>query len=634
MQTIVIQAGGRGTRLQEYTANIPKPLITIGNTTLLYHNLDVLHSLFPSCNIHIIADHHSSIILSYLKAYPHPSKPSVHLAAHRGTASGLAAIHSLEPESGIIFLWCDLLLSKDSFEELDLTSSIPLVGVTSDFPCRWSHHPTFGLKECPSQSRGVAGIFFLPTCFCRHSALPNKGEFVRWLSVQVTPLSCFDINGTLELGDYNRYRSYLDQHSNNRSRFFNRLELSDKIVVKSCIDRHYEHLIEAELKWYNYVETHGYGAAPRLVSKRGLVLERLSGNHPDQISPQSSIISSIIGSLRSLHGLETRPSNKDDLSEMYVAKTLERLKEVEPLLPLDRSEICINSRMYMNPVHPSNLPGFIEIMNQYLVDEAPDFNVIHGDPTFSNILYNDSSQRAFLIDPRGRFGSNAIFGDPDYDWAKLLYSIEGSYDKVNTREFFVRRLDDGNYLLSVPLSGYEKYSDLVYSHASSSMRVRLIHATLWFGLAGYIKNHLDSITASFLKGCMVYDSFLSHRLRLSALPKTWFIDIDGTIVAHNSCKEQHSDVVMLPGVEAFLSRIADSDTIFLTTSRPRQQCICVLNAVSKIFKGRLLLVDSLGHGERILINDLKPSGLQMAYSLNLRRDAGFNAHDFTIDHEI
>ena len=40
-----------------------------------------------------------------------------------------------------------------------------------------------------------------------------------------------------------------------------------------------------------------------------------------------------------------------------------------------------------------------------------------------------------LIDPRGYFGFTELYGDPNYDWAKLYYSIVGNYDRFNLKDF-------------------------------------------------------------------------------------------------------------------------------------------------------------------------------------------------------
>ena len=56
--------------------------------------------------------------------------------------------------------------------------------------------------------------------------------------------------------------------------------------------------------------------------------------------------------------------------------------------------------------------------------------IIHGDLCFPNILYDPLSRLFKFIDPRGSFADSGIYGDPRYDAAKLLHSIDGGYDFI------------------------------------------------------------------------------------------------------------------------------------------------------------------------------------------------------------
>lgn len=107
-------------------------------------------------------------------------------------------------------------------------------------------------------------------------------------------------------------------------------------------------------------------------------------------------------------------------------------------------------------------------------------------------------------------------------------------------------------------------------------------------------------------------------LELSTLKKTWFFDFDGTLVLHHS-----EDIVFIAGVLDFLKKIQDkSDVIIITTSRPNNQRRKIEEAFySNGVKNFVLLLD-LPYGERLLVNDIKPSGLKTAYAINVQRDSG------------
>jgi len=109
-------------------------------------------------------------------------------------------------------------------------------------------------------------------------------------------------------------------------------------------------------------------------------------------------------------------------------------------------------------------------------------------------------------------------------------------------------------------------------------------------------------------------------IELSTLPKTWLIDIDGTLFRHNGHLSGKDD--LLPGALEFIRSIALSDHIVLLTARgPEHEELTHQSLQSAGIRYDKILF-GLPSGERILINDTKPSGLQTAHAVNLERDAG------------
>ncbi len=111
------------------------------------------------------------------------------------------------------------------------------------------------------------------------------------------------------------------------------------------------------------------------------------------------------------------------------------------------------------------------------------------------------------------------------------------------------------------------------------------------------------------------------RLILSNLGHTWILDLDGTILKHNGYKENGVDI-FLPGAKEFLNNIPEKDMIIFITSRKEQykeqtELFLKHNGVRYNY-----IIFNAPYGERILINDEKPSGLAMAVAMNFKRDSG------------
>lgn len=107
-------------------------------------------------------------------------------------------------------------------------------------------------------------------------------------------------------------------------------------------------------------------------------------------------------------------------------------------------------------------------------------------------------------------------------------------------------------------------------------------------------------------------------LELSNLPKTWLIDIDGTIVKHNGYKNGKD--ILLDGVKDFFDKLDKRDSVILLTARSEEfrEITEDFLQVNHIRYDKIIF--GLPTGERILINDNKPSGLVMGHVFNKERD--------------
>ncbi|MCM1100978.1 MAG: hypothetical protein NC398_06295 [Acetatifactor muris] len=113
---------------------------------------------------------------------------------------------------------------------------------------------------------------------------------------------------------------------------------------------------------------------------------------------------------------------------------------------------------------------------------------------------------------------------------------------------------------------------------------------------------------------------MEDKLVLSTLPKTWIFDLDGTVLKHNGYKTDGADT-LLTGAKEYLDAIPQEDKIIFLTSRTeayRQMTLAFLEENGIPFDEILF---DMPMGERILVNDRKPSGLDMAVAVNMDRDA-------------
>lgn len=121
-------------------------------------------------------------------------------------------------------------------------------------------------------------------------------------------------------------------------------------------------------------------------------------------------------------------------------------------------------------------------------------------------------------------------------------------------------------------------------------------------------------------------------LELSNLNKTWIFDLDGTLVKHNGYLLDGADC-LLDGVKSFLDQIPKDDYIVILSARSSMYKTQTEEFLQKEGIRYNIILFDIPLGERILVNDKKPSGLKTAYSFNIERDEGINI-DYSINEEL
>ena len=123
-----------------------------------------------------------------------------------------------------------------------------------------------------------------------------------------------------------------------------------------------------------------------------------------------------------------------------------------------------------------------------------------------------------------------------------------------------------------------------------------------------------------------------EQLKISPLGHTWVLDFDGTLVEHNGYKTGEDK--FLPGAKEFLQSIPKDDFVLILTAREKD----AKGKTEKFFKNNWIryneILFEMPMGERILINDNKPSGLRCAYAITPNRNQGLENLDIVIDENL
>lgn len=304
---------------------------------------------------------------------------------------------------------------------------------------------------------------------------------------------------------------YTETNPQSLTRPFNKIEFRDNLVIKTPLDSQGREIAKKECAWYEFVRDLGFRQIPHIYALSPLTMAKIKGKNIQEYecllkSQKREILAKIIALLQSLHNLTPKiRANSTDSHQTYIAKTFDRLALVENLIPFAQSEfIKINGRYYKNALFEKD-----KIANLITSHFPSEFALIHGDPTFSNILFDSFNMQVVLIDPRGYFGKSAFYGDSDYDFAKLYYSLCGDYDQFNRKKFTLL-ISECEVELFIKSSGWsdmeEEFFDLLPS--VSKAKIKLLHALIWLSLTSYAWEDYDSICVAFYRGTMLLEEFL------------------------------------------------------------------------------------------------------------------------------
>lgn len=495
---IVVQAGGKGTRLEHLTKNKPKCLVPINNLPILFQ----LFKRFPKKKFIIIGDYHFDVLKEYLRAFAEVQYILVDSTGKTGTLSGIKeAIRFIPEKSPFVLIWSDLILADD----LQFPEQGRYIGLSKDFKCRWKYEAG-KFEEIESYEYGVAGLFLFEDKNVLRD-IPDQGEFVRWLQRQKLQFNELPMYKSKEYGLLSEYNKLEPP----KCRPFNQLIIKDNSIIKMPVTEQGKEIALKEQAWYRYINQHSlFKEVPFIYSYQPFEMERIKGANIYEytgiaLEEKKSILNSVVNTLKQLHRIGKIGADYFSVKEAYFDKTISRLKKVRDLIPFTNQEfIVINNRKCRNIFFYTN-----ELENKIQALEVTHFNFIHGDCTFSNMMLTENLQPK-LIDPRGYFGSTLLFGDVDYDWAKLYYSLVGNYDQFNLKRFDLTIVEQ-KVNITVESNEWEDLEEYFFSLLQNEVsveKIKLLHAIIWLSLTTYAWEDYDSICGAFYLGLYYLEEVL------------------------------------------------------------------------------------------------------------------------------
>jgi hypothetical protein len=442
--TLLITSGAYvGGELAVEFGRLPPAFLPVGNRRLFIHQ----HAA--------IGRHFGRVLLTLPTSFP-VGDHDLALLAERGielirvddgqslAASILSGLGQADVSGPIAILHGDTLIYDLPWDRPDAVSVAEAADAYQWAGCRILDgrvHDVFNLPEGELEPRPIlSGFFHFGDVNQLVLALAaSGGSFIAGLRRYMArrPMEALPNPQWLDFGHLHTYYASRGQITTERA--FNSLAVDRLIVAKGSrrADR-----MEAEASWYEQVPGALRIFLPNYLGRRevggetGYALQFLYmasladlfvfGRLPETV--WSQIFRSCAHFLEEAGRVRALATIADDAMALYLPKTLKRLAEFA-----DQQGIDLERGWIINGVA---VPGLTEIARSSAERITPPqphhLSVVHGDPCFSNIMYDFRSRSVRLIDPRGQSaeGAPTIWGDNRYDLAKLHHSIVGNYDLI------------------------------------------------------------------------------------------------------------------------------------------------------------------------------------------------------------
>ena len=492
VKNVVIVAGGKNSRFREMSI-FPKLLLPINPVdSILTHDM----KLFRKQNVTILVNQDYYQMTKDYVANLGLKCNVVESTCTKGSATSIFSALAELPKENVLFIWSDLILSKDAIEDFmeKIKDVDDLVYGTYTLDYR------LGVDKSGSalgDQHNLPGIYYardLNKLFDGFKVGSEEVDLAELFERTLTSHRAVPYEG--QILEFRDKKTFLDfykdpfQKVSPTARFFNQISVNGDTLIKKCINKNYDKLIEREALWYEELENEGLSAiAPKFYSfdseNHIMKIEYIKGKPVfDALNYEnlSQVMESIHKNLEQLHSIKAASVSEEDFidsmrDELYV-KPLERCKKVKNML-INYDEGALISLLS-------------EAWN-YIKDNADkEACLVHGDLNMSNMILSDEGEVKF-IDPRGYFGKLKLYGSADYDYSKVLYALSG-FDKFNAANYIY--YSDGVY------DKPEDRTEFAPSWLNTKLN-RVIVATIWISLTSYIGQDIYKANIAYEHGVML-----------------------------------------------------------------------------------------------------------------------------------
>ena len=524
---IVFVAGGRSTRFNHLSKMFPKILLpTSKSDSILANNIQLLDN--PNNNLFLIINHNFyDMVVEYLDRVFIDYRLKIFKAYNtNGSYNSIRAVAEEYKEEfpleDVLFIWSDLILDK-SFNPNKFDSDS--IGTFRNLHNRYDFSDGNVFK---STKGNIIGIYYIKDLTRLFELVPldkytDNFDLVDAIAKDIetygSEYKAIPIENIEEYRDYEIYKKlYKSKSIENKAktRFFNEMRVVEKdghkCLFKKVIDPNYRNVMKNEYQWYESLTNSEfskfipkiYGVDRENDNINGFYMEYLEPNEYCTLYeyiysfPQEESIEvyeNIRKSLDMLHESSIKLVSKEiferDLRKEIVSKVLKR---------------CDGIHTYLQNYNREKLSELLErtynVILEYEPNDTVEYCICHGDLNASNVMVNKKTREIKYIDPRGYFGDTFLYGWPAYDFAKILYGLNG-YDNFNLSAMI--------YLEDEP-SRHSLYGKIEYLN---NPLYKILVGVIYIALAGYICQDVMKANIAYDYGVKILKDALEEHEKVS-----------------------------------------------------------------------------------------------------------------------
>ncbi|MBR6689891.1 MAG: hypothetical protein IKL65_01000 [Bacilli bacterium] len=321
-----------------------------------------------------------------------------------------------------------------------------------------------------------------------------------------------------DIGSLENYRNSINNSFNCRN--FNSLYLDELTVLhkKSTYEK-----IKSEINWFKEINNTDYDKlTPKFYHNNifeneyaieyydYLTLNEYFTFYPLYSFNKEYIFENLFKKLNSIY-LKNKIyslSFKDFMNEMLISKTKRRLNDWDRKDLIESETIIINNKKYFGV---NKLLKKLQTRIDKICEDSINYiSIIHGDPAFSNILFSPRSMIYKLIDPRGNFCIDTMYGDYRYDIAKLRHCYHGRYDEIINDLFNVTNNKNKIELDFYKQNDYETYDKILKKNKININDIEIIEGLFFLSMIPLHSESKEHQLAFFAQGIKMLNNQLEE----------------------------------------------------------------------------------------------------------------------------